>query len=206
MTKSILITGTSSGIGKALAIKFRDEGWKVLEHRGRSDSDLCFPLNVKIASEFAKNSNVDVVVNNAAITCPGIAISEYTDHQLSNMIMVNLVAPMLLIKNLYTHLKEKNGLFVNINSMVGLEYKKSRSVYAAGKWGLRAFSESLKLDKEVDLLDVYLSNVATTPERKNALDLDFVIDNIFNSIQNRHTRLILDGRPNGGKTVWEKEF
>ena len=189
-----------------MAAKFKKEKWNVIEHQGRSDSDLCVPANVKITSEAAKNANVDVVVNNAAITCPGIPISEYTDLQLSNMMMLNLVTPMLLIKNLYTHLKKKNGIFVNINSMVGLEYKKSRSVYAAGKWGLRAFSESLKLDREVDLLDVYLSNVATTPERKNAMGLDFVVDNIFNSIQNRHARLILDGRPNGGKTVWEKEF
>jgi len=84
---------------------------------------------------------------------------------------------------------------ININSMVGLEVKSPRTLYSATKWGLRGFAQSLKEEnKNVNVLDVYPTNIKTTPDRQNAMDVNFVVDNIYNSFLNKEQTLILDGR------------
>jgi short-subunit dehydrogenase len=79
--------------------------------------------------------------------------------------------------------------------MVGLEVKSPRTLYSATKWGLRGFAQSLKEEnKNVNVLDVYPTNIKTTPDRQNAMDVNFVVDNIYNSFLNKEQTLILDGR------------
>jgi short-subunit dehydrogenase len=132
-----------------------------------------------------------MLVNNAAIVCPNILLNEYTEEMILNMIDVNLKAPILLSYYLQPHLTD----IININSMVGLEYKKPRTLYSATKWGLRGFSNSLKLEtSQINILDVYTSNIKTTPERENAMDVDYVVDNIYEAFLKRESELILDGR------------
>ena len=109
------------------------------------------------------------------------------------MIKVNLRAPILLTKYLSKQLKN----VININSIVGREPKKNRTLYAATKWGLRGFSESLKKeDNGFEILDVYPTNIRTWPERKNAMDVDFVVKKIYDSMIANEEELILDGRIN----------
>ena len=50
--------------------------------------------------------------------------------------------------------------------MVGLEHKKYRTLYSSSKWGLRGFSESYKETKNLNVLDVYPSNIKTVLKRK----------------------------------------
>ena len=79
--------------------------------------------------------------------------------------------------------------------MVGLEYKKPRTLYSATKWGLRGFSNSLKLEtSQMNILDVYTTNIKTTPERENALDANYVVNNIYEAFLKKESELILDGR------------
>jgi short-subunit dehydrogenase len=79
--------------------------------------------------------------------------------------------------------------------MVGLEVKKPRTLYSATKWGLRGFSNSLKLENEkIKILDVYPTNIKTTPERQNAMDVQKVVDDIYDAYINNKIDLILDGR------------
>ena len=80
--------------------------------------------------------------------------------------------------------------------MVGLEIKKPRTIYSATKWGLRGFSNSLKEEnKSLNVLDVYPTNIKTSPDRLNAMDPVVVVDKIYESYTNRNKKLILDGRP-----------
>ena len=80
--------------------------------------------------------------------------------------------------------------------MVGLEIKSPRTLYSATKWGLRGFSQSLKLENsKINVLDVYPTNIKTTPDKINAMDVSGVVDKIFNSFKNNEEELILDGRP-----------
>ena len=56
---------------------------------------------------------------------------------------------------------------ININSMIGLEPREKRTLYSASKFGLRGFSESLKLEsKDLNILDVYPTNIKTWKEEK----------------------------------------
>ena len=65
--------------------------------------------------------------------------------------------------------------------MVGLEVKTPRTLYSATKWGLRGFSNSFKKESSVKVLDVYPTNIKTTPDRNNAMDIDWVVDKIYNA-------------------------
>ena len=107
------------------------------------------------------------------------------------MINVNLTAPILLTYHLLPQLKN----IININSIVGLEVKPFRTMYSATKWGLRGFAQSLKAEnKNINILDVYPTNIKTTPDKQNAMEVDYVIDSIYNSFINKEKTLILDGR------------
>jgi short-subunit dehydrogenase len=191
MKKKILITGCSSGLGIFLVNKFQSEGHDVFQHLGKKHYDLSDINDIKKLANEAIDFNVDVLVNNAAIVCPNILLNEYTEELIFNMIDVNLRAPILLSYYLQSHLTD----IININSMVGLEYKKPRTLYSATKWGLRGFSNSLRLEtSQMNILDVYTTNIKTTPERENALDANYVVNNIYEAFLKKESELILDGR------------
>ena len=108
------------------------------------------------------------------------------------MIDVNLRAPVLLSFLL------KDGLtnIININSMVGLEVKKNRTLYSATKWGLRGFSNSLESEQDlIKVLSVYPTNIKTNPEMTNAMEIDYVVQSIYDAFLEGKSNLVLDGRP-----------
>jgi len=189
----VLITGANRGLGDFLSDKFIKEGHEVLRHEGSAHYNLSDPEQVaKLAGE-ALYFGATVLVNNAAIICPDKIFLDYTDQEIWNMVNVNLTAPILLSYQLQEQLTD----IVNINSMVGLEIKSPRTLYSATKWGLRGFAESLKKEnKDINILDVYPTNIKTTPDRENAMDVSFVVDSIYNSFINKEKQLILDGRKN----------
>jgi len=186
----VLITGCSSGLGYHLANKFEAEGHFVFRHEGRKHLDLTKDSEVKKLSEQANKLNINVLVNNAAIVCPNITLEKYDDCLIDKMIKVNLKAPIILTKEMLNNLEA----VININSMVGLEVKAPRTLYSATKWGLRGFSNSLKKESSLSVLDVYPTNIKTTPDRINAMDIDFVVNSIYTSFINGKQELILDGR------------
>ena len=187
----VLVTGASAGLGLHLSKKFENEGHFVLRHEGRSHFDLRNLSDVTGLILLAKDQEIDVLINNAAVTCPGKALQEYAEEEIVNMLNVNLVAPILLTHGLLNQLKS----VININSMVGLEVKPKRTLYSSTKWGLRGFSQSLSAEnEEIHILDVYPTNIKTSPERLNAMDLNFVLDEIYNAFLKKEKRLVLDGR------------
>lgn len=186
----VLITGCSSGLGLHLANKFEKEGHFVFRHEGRKHFDLSKAEEVNQLIEEAKALEIDALVNNAALVCPSITLGDYDDDLINSMIEVNLKAPIMLTKNLLPNLKR----IININSMVGLEIKAPRTLYSATKWGLRGFSNSLKKESDLVVLDVYPTNIKTTPDRINAMDIDMVVSKIYNAFIEEKEELILDGR------------
>jgi len=187
----VLVTGANSGLGKHLVSKFKNEGYEVFEHNGSKHYDLTKQNDVQRLAHEAKNFGVNVLINNAAIVCPSKELSLYSDNEINNMIEVNLTSPILLTFYLLNQLTD----IININSMVGLEVKTPRTLYSATKWGLRGFAQSLKEEnKNINVLDVYPTNIKTTPDRQNAMDVSFVVDSIYTSFINKEQTLILDGR------------
>tara|TARA_B100000287_G_C20654666_1_gene788117 strand:+ start:558 stop:1208 length:651 start_codon:yes stop_codon:yes gene_type:complete len=209
----VLITGSSGGLGYHLTEFFLKKGYPVIIH-GRDEKkisnivegftsegfnleyflcDLNNENDILSLSEFSKSKDVKILINNAGIICPSLEFTKITSEAINQMIKVNLIAPMLLINFLQNQLEQ----VININSMVGKEPKASRSIYAASKWGLRGFSDSLKKENiDYNILDVYPTNIRTWPERKNAMDVDFVVKKIYDSMIANEEELILDGRIN----------
>jgi short-subunit dehydrogenase len=191
MKDTVLITGSSSGLGKHLVDKFKSKGHKVIEHNGRKDHDLTILKDIYKLAMKAREYDVKILINNAAVTCPSIKLEDYSIELIQNMIDVNLKAPIMLS---YLLIYELDNI-ININSMVGLEIKQPRTLYSATKWGLRGFSNSLKAENEkIEILDVYPTNIKTTPDRENAMDVQMVVDKIYDAYTSKETDLILDGR------------
>ena len=208
---NVLITGSSSGLGNYLAFYFSQKGHNVLIHGRNEDklketqkkilenganakyivADLRKNNDVELLCETAIKEDVRILINNAGIICPNLPFEKISNEIIDDMILVNLVAPIKIINKLLRHLEH----VININSMVGLEAKKNRTLYASGKWGLRGFSDSLKKEEiKFNILDVYPTNIKTWPERENAMEIDYVMSEIYEAMIKCKQDLILDGR------------
>ncbi len=208
---NVLITGSSNGLGNYLALYFSKHGHNILLHgrderKLKSTQEQIRKNGVKanyITADLKKNNDIDslckiayeqnikILINNAGIICPDLPFKEITNNIIENMIAVNLIAPIKIIKALSDNLDH----VININSMVGLEARGNRTLYAASKWGLKGFSDSLKQEENsYNILDVYPTNIKTWPERKNAMDIDYVLKEIYQAMLEGKGNLILDGR------------
>ncbi len=211
MENKALITGSSRGLGLYLAKFFNKKGYKIILHGSKEEDlkdtlkslanqndfeyfscDLAKLDEIKGLCNFAIEKKVDLLINNAGVTCPGLSLNDLSENDINLMLDVNLKANIFLIKYLSSYVKN----IININSMVGLEPKKNRSIYSASKFGLRGFSQSFNLeDISCKILDVYPTNIKTWSDRENAMDIDFVLDKIYEAFTLNQNELVLDGRP-----------
>jgi NAD(P)-dependent dehydrogenase (short-subunit alcohol dehydrogenase family) len=115
-----------------------------------------------------KRRKIECVVSNAGIHSDrGVALS---DAGARDLLATNLVAPVLLLKNVYALFRARGaGTIVCINSVAGLEPNYDEAVYCASKHGLRGFTRSLQIDgarHNVRILDYYLGGVRTRMTRR----------------------------------------
>ena len=220
--KCALITASSKGLGKAIAKEFDFNGYNIILN-GRDETkvyDTQFEINYKIASYVMCESvigdlrsddtiqklydvskgQISVLVNNAAIPCYGLPLDEMSDDQMWDSLETNLVAPIKLTRKIYPLLKEQGyGSIININSIVGKEPKKFRSVHSATKWGLKGFSKSLRIEAEehnVKVINVYPTQIKTVKEHTFGLEPYDVAKKIYEEhIDGDTGELVLDGRP-----------
>ncbi len=224
--KSALITGASGNLGKSLVRVFAFNQYKLilqgrnvekLESIRKSLVDSAEGTDVSIVEgdlrddntlerivKKAYEKNISVLINNAAITCPGINFREYGNEQIKDMIRVNLVFPILLSRGVYGILRKNEGAIININSLAGIESKLTRTLYCASKGGLRGFSESLRMESEkegVSIMDVYLSKMRGI-EDSYGMNLKCIAYQIYKNFEDGTKRLIIDGRPKERITQW----
>ncbi len=186
-SSTVVITGASSGIGKAAALLFAREGANVVL-AARSDTLLqelaseCENLGgsaVAVATDvtdkesvqhlfdtaMAEFGDVDVWINNAAVG----AVGHFEDTPLEaheQVIRTNLLGPLYGSHIAVTHFKnKKKGIIINTNStgaFVGNPYTIS---YSASKFGLRGLSEALRYElktfPEIFVCDIYAGFVDT---------------------------------------------
>tara|TARA_B100000242_G_C43055480_1_gene494009 strand:+ start:20756 stop:21400 length:645 start_codon:yes stop_codon:yes gene_type:complete len=211
MIQKILITGSSNGLGEHLALFFAKKGFDIVLH-GRNENKLeqiknqIIDIGQKVESftcDFSKERdinnfckiiskiNIQILINNAGMHCQNKPLEELSEKYIQDIININLIAPIKLIRGLQHNLKT----IININSMSGLEAKKYRSLYASSKWGLKGFSDCYKQEKKsVHVLDVFPTNINTNNLKNNAMNINFVIEKIFEAFVNKQIELILDGR------------
>ena len=220
--KCALITASSKGLGKAIAKEFAFNGYNIILN-GRDETrvyDTQFEINHKIVNDIICESvigdlrsddiiqklydvskgQISVLVNTAAIPCYGLPLDEMNEDQMWDSLETNLVAPIKLTHKIYPLLKEQGyGSIININSIVGKEPKKFRSVHSAAKWGLKGFSKSLRIEAEkhnVKVINVYPTQIKTVKEHTFGLEPYDVAKKIYEEHINGGTgELVLDGRP-----------
>ena len=162
----ILITGSSSGLGKAMAV---DNQHEIYCHtRDAKDSELNGDINspsfIPKFNDFLVKNKIQVLVNNAAIY-EKKSILDMEIENIELMIRTNLTTPIVLTKFALQHFKNiGGGTVVNINSLAGKNSSPDESVYSATKFGLRGFSNSIRYEvkpNNIKILDIYLGAMST---------------------------------------------
>jgi NAD(P)-dependent dehydrogenase (short-subunit alcohol dehydrogenase family) len=164
--KRIVITGGSKGLGRALALRFAEDGARVATCARSEDSlkrvildlaatcphalvlpcDISDPEQVrefadKVLEEFG---SVDVLVNNASVLGPRIEIAELTKPTWDRVIDVNLHGLFLVTKAfLPTMLRQRAGSIINVSSSVGKVGRARWGAYAVSKFALEGFTQTL---------------------------------------------------------------
>ena len=147
--RKALITGGSRGIGKAIASKFKEQGYEVVTPT-RAELDLSDSTSIE--NYIQKNQNIyfDVIVNNAG--CNDInTIENVTDEEINNMVSVNLIAPIRLLRGFVPQMKKhRYGRIVNIASIWAVVSKSGRCIYSATKNGIHGVTNTLAVELAED--------------------------------------------------------
>lgn len=159
MTKTILITGTSSGYGKATAEHFLAQGWNVIAAMRRPDSNVfndtserlrIAPLDVtsdeSIAALVETAGPVDVLVNNAGIGGVG-AFEAMPMSLIRQLIDTNTIGVMAMCRAFIPQMRaRRSGMIVNVTSSVTLAAMPLAAAYTATKQAIEGFTGSLALE------------------------------------------------------------
>ena len=214
--KCALVTASSKGLGKVIAKEFINQDYRVILH-GRDENKLLATREelgsnvidavigdlrsddvIEKLYEVSKGQ-ISVLVNNAAIPCYGLPLDKMNEDQVWESLETNLVAPIKLTKKIYPLLKQQGyGSIININSIVGKEPKKFRSVHSATKWGLKGFTKSLREEAHehnVQLINIYPTQIKTVKEHTFGLEPQEVAQEVFKCHKFGLTERTIDGRP-----------
>ena len=153
--KKVVVTGASSGIGKAITQRLLSLGYAVIgisrtisydtfahAHFQAIQTDLSQVKPTLELCEILKKEDIYILVNAAGF-------GRFEPHEelnaatITTMTFLNLTAPMLLTNALLRSLKQNNGYLININSIEAIKASKFAGVYSATKAGLKAFSDAL---------------------------------------------------------------
>lgn len=162
MTKTIFITGSSTGLGRASALLFASRGWKVIATMRNPAKEMELgkvPGITLLALDVTKPEQVteavqkalalgpiDVLFNNAGYGLAG-AFEASTDAQLVDELDTNLLGVLRVTKACLPAMRERGqGTIVTTTSIGGLVTFPFNSVYHATKWALEGWSESLAFE------------------------------------------------------------
>jgi short-subunit dehydrogenase len=150
-----VVTGTSSGIGKAITETLLESGWRVLGvsrreafFRSQDYTHLQFNLTEidslpqMIQDVLREHGPVQALINNAGVGhfAPH---EELSPKQIRELVDLNLLAPLIITRCMLRSLKETRGNIIFISSFSALESSSFGAAYAATKAGLKHFSDSL---------------------------------------------------------------
>ncbi|GGY23133.1 SDR family NAD(P)-dependent oxidoreductase [Streptomyces djakartensis] len=217
--RTVLVTGAGTGIGRATARAFADEGAHVVAVGRREaplvetavhDPSRISPLVADVTAAdgpetivraaLDRYGRIDVLVNNAGIVSTQ-SLRTYTHTAVEPLLATNLLAPVLLVQSALPALENSRGVIVNVTTSVGQRGWPGNSLYAAGKAALEVLTRSWAV--ELAPLGIRVAAVAPgaidtpigehaghTPEHQEAI----------RAWQLRHTPLGRVGTP--GEVAW----
>ena len=177
LSKTVLITGGSRGIGKAMVYAFSKAGYNVLLNFNKSENianDIANELpNVKVYGanvadqqsvinmvEYANNTfgGVDILINNAGISCTGL-FQDLSLDEWNNLMAVNLTGNYNLCKAVLPQMiSRKSGKIINISSVWGITGASMEVAYSASKAGVIGLTKALA--KEVGPSNIQVNCIA----------------------------------------------
>jgi NAD(P)-dependent dehydrogenase (short-subunit alcohol dehydrogenase family) len=163
MNKTVLITGTSSGIGKIAATYFAGQGWNVAAtmRTPEKETELNTLANVRLyaldvtrpesihkalAAARSDFGRIDAVVNNAGFGADGV-FEAMTDEFIEKQFDTNVFGLMRVTREAIRLMREQGGgTIVQISSTAGRVTFPLYSIYHASKWAVEGFTESLQFE------------------------------------------------------------
>ena len=162
--KVALITGASQGLGRALALAFAEKGARVVMN-SRSEENLRPVAEeavssgaevLAIAADVSQNADVerlvgaatqrfghvDVLVNNAGLLGPRVAIERYPEDEWRRVLDANLTGPFLVSKAVIPHMPEGASI-INVVSGVSVEGRAGWGAYSVSKFGVEGLTQIL---------------------------------------------------------------
>ena len=179
--KNVLITGGTRGIGKAIALKFAQEGYNLIINYVSDRTDIkkleeeFIKYNVDVLFIKADVSNfeeckkmidksiekfktIDVLINNAGITKDNLLLRMSVE-DFEQIIDINLKGTFNVTKNVVPYMmKKRKGKIVNLASVVGISGNAGQCNYAASKSGIIGFTKSIA--KELSSRNILANCVA----------------------------------------------
>lgn len=171
MSKIVLITGGSSGIGKAIGEFLFHKGFTVYgtSRNPEKITNSLFPLialdvrnfesiTTAVAKVIAISGRIDVLINNAGVGITG-PIEETPTQEMKNNFDTNFFGPLDVIKAALPQMRsQKSGLIINITSIAGYMGLPYRGIYSASKAALEIVTEAINI--EVNPFGINVTNVA----------------------------------------------
>ena len=205
--KVAIITGAGRGIGQATAVKFANEGAKVVvcdlnsdwieetvalckETRGDAFGHVADVRDVQslrnmVDATVAKWGRVDCLVNNAGIVSDA-QIKNMTEDQFDRVIEINLKGVYNCTKAVVdTMLKQQSGVILNASSIVGLYGNFGQTNYAASKFGV------------IGMMKTWARELGRKGIRANAVCPGFIATSILTTIPEKVLRALEDKVPMG---------
>ena len=165
MNRTVLITGTSTGIGRACALHLDNLGFTVYAGVRRTDdakdlskyaSQRLRPIIIDIvdedsvirAAEHIKSETggrIDALINNAGVGLGG-ALEVTPLAEIHKVMNINVVGLLTVTKTFLSMLRESQGRIINIGSTAGYLASPGASVYSGSKFAVRAITDALRLE------------------------------------------------------------
>lgn len=171
MSKVVLITGGSSGIGKSIGEFLTKKGFIVYGTSRNPEGYLSSKFNLvkldvsdvdsiesAIQKVIAEQGHIDVLINNAGAGITG-PIEEIPDAEIQRNFETNFFGPIRVIKAVLPQMRtQRSGLIINITSIAGYMGLPYRGVYSASKGALELLTEAFRM--EIKDFNIQMTNVA----------------------------------------------
>ncbi|MCX2818455.1 SDR family oxidoreductase [Haladaptatus sp. F3-133] len=168
MTRTVLVTGASRGIGEVTARRFGSNGWTVYgtaRDAGRVDAgDVALSVDVTdekqvdeaVETVVEDEGGIDCVVNNAGNSLLG-PVEETTVKDARAQFDVNVHGPHRVVRAVLPHMRDaRRGSIINVSSVAGRVASSGMGTYAASKHALEALSDALRVEVAPFGVDVVL--------------------------------------------------
>lgn len=213
--KTVIISGASKGLGRALTNKFLSENYNVIGI-SRTSNDIrslnFYEINGDVSDEmtvdraFAKANEIGGL--KFVISCAGRGVfgpvGGNTRVNLDEVLRGNLIGTILVSERAVQEFEFNGGVIVNIMSTAAQIARKNESIYCASKWGARGYTESLRLElkgSKTAVIAIYPGGMDTTfwenainseVDSSSFMNAEKVAKRIYTSLKNDDSSYVSD--------------